>query len=129
MSAALFASRRVLWMPLDYEWRPSSPVALHCCATMTASLEMSCGQHTDPFDCPDVSLVFHEIFTEYGMPIRDGGSSYLLISHCPWCGARLPESGRDLWFDTIEAAGLADTPMAQLPERFRTAQWRSRAQS
>ncbi len=129
MSSALFAGRRVLWMPLDYDWQRPSPAATHCCATMTASLEMSCDMHDEPFDCPDVPLVFHEIFGEYGIPIRDGSASYLLISHCPWCGAGLPESGRDLWFDTIETAGLEETPTALLPERLRTAAWRTHAHS
>ena len=96
---------------------------------MAASLEMSCDMHTEPFDCPDVPLVFHEIFGEYGIRIRDGGASYLLIAHCPWCGDSLPESSRDLWFDTIEAAGLADTHTADLPERYRTAAWRAQAHS
>lgn len=116
-------------MPLDYEWRPPSPVVRHCCATMAKSLEMSCDLHADPFDCPDVPVVFHEIFGEYGIPIRDGGASYLLISHCPWCGHILPASSRDRWFDSIEAAGLSDTPIDTFPERYRTAAWRTGAQS
>ncbi|MDX2158204.1 MAG: hypothetical protein SFW09_17015 [Hyphomicrobiaceae bacterium] len=114
-------------MPLDYDWQPPSAEASHCCAAMAASLDMSCEQHNDPFECPDVALVHHEIFGEYGIPIRDGGAGYLLISHCPWCGSALPEGGRDRWFDAIEAAGLADTPTAELPEHFRSSAWRRRA--
>ncbi|MGE0768488.1 MAG: hypothetical protein AB7L90_18705 [Hyphomicrobiaceae bacterium] len=121
MSAALFSGRRVLWLPLDHDWLPPSALAEHCCSTMARSLELHCDQHADPFDCPDVALVFHEIFGEYGIPVRDGGASYLLITHCPWCGAELPASSRDLWFDTLESAGLADTPTAELPERMRSA--------
>lgn len=30
------------------------------------------------------SIVFHD--GEYGVPVRDGGSSYLVIEYCPWCG-------------------------------------------
>lgn len=33
------------------------------------------------------SIVFHN--GEYGVPIQDGGSSYLVIEFCPWCGKRL----------------------------------------
>jgi hypothetical protein len=128
MNSALFASRRVLWMPLDCDWQQQSPADGHCCRTMAASLEMSCDMHADPFDCPDVPIIFHKILGEYGIPVRDDGTSYLLISHCHWCGIGLPESCRDLWFDTIEAAGFANTPTAPLPERFRTAQWRLHAQ-
>jgi len=66
------------------------------------SCRKTCSLHADPFDCPDTVIVFHELFSEYGLPIRDGGQSYLLISNCPFCGARLPESGRDAWFDADE---------------------------
>jgi hypothetical protein len=124
MSSALFPTRRVLWLPLDYAWQLPSPSARHCCAEMSAALDHVCEQHADPFDCPDTALVFHEVFGEYGLPIRDGGASYLLISNCPFCGERLPASGRDDWFDRIEAAGLDDADFDKLPERYRTAEWR-----
>ena len=26
---------------------------------------------------------------EYGVPIRDGGSSFLVMKYCPWCGKEL----------------------------------------
>ncbi|MEZ5816818.1 MAG: hypothetical protein R3D44_07035 [Hyphomicrobiaceae bacterium] len=129
MASSLFAGRRVLWLPLDYDWQPPSAAVRHCCETMAMSLELSCDLHSDPFECPDVPLVFHEIFGEYGIPIRDGGPGYLLIDHCPWCGGKLPEGARDRWFDTIDAGGLGDTPTALLPERLRTAAWREQANS
>lgn len=124
MSKALFRTRRVLWMPLDYDWRPDTAEAIHCCAEMSNSLAVSCEHHTDPFECPDVALVHHQIFGEYGIPIRDGSGSYLLITYCPWCGAKLPESGRDAWFDAIEAAGLAEEATDDLPEIYRSGAWR-----
>lgn len=126
MSARLFPSRRVLWMPLALPWQPPSAAARFCCAEMAASLEHQCEQHTDPFDCPDVALVYNEVLDEYGIPIRDGGMSYLLVSHCPWCGVRLPETARDRWFDAVEAAGLADADDDALPAEFLSAAWRSR---
>ena len=125
MCARLFPAPRVMWMPLNHAWQPPTPHARHCCTEIVAAIEHTCAQHTDPFESPDVALVFHEVFGEYGIPIRDGGPGYLVISHCPFCGARLPEPARDRWFDETEAAGLADTPFAELPERYRTAQWRS----
>jgi hypothetical protein len=114
-----------MWMPLDYPWQPPSAAARHCCAEMEAGLAFACDQHADPFDCPDTLIVFHEPFSEYGLPIRDGGQTYLTISHCPFCGTALPESGRDAWFDALEAAGLDDTPFEDLPELYRTARWRT----
>jgi hypothetical protein len=129
MSSLIFPGRRVLWLPLDHAWQPPSPMVEHCCTTMAASLVLDCEQHADPFDCPDVPLVYHELFGEYGIPVRDGGMTYVLISNCPWCGAPLPDSSRDLWFDTLEAAGLEDTPTAHLPAHLRLAAWRTRTQS
>jgi hypothetical protein len=129
MSSRLFPERRVLWMPIDFDWQPPSPGAIHCCPAMALALEHTCKQHDDPFDCPDVALVFHEPFGEYGIPIRDGSASYLLISHCPWCGAALPASARDRWFDEVEAAGLDGAEVSQLPARFLSAAWRTKPTS
>ena len=125
MSAALFPRFRVLWMPLDHPWQPPSREAKHCCADMAAALDHTCEQHADPFDCPDTLLVFHEIFGEYGLPIRDGGTSYLVVKHCPFCGGRLADSARDAWFDAVEVVGLADAAFDQLPPRLRSSAWRS----
>jgi hypothetical protein len=124
MSERLFPARRVLWMPLDFDWQAPTPSASHCCEEMVAALEFACDQHDDPFDCPDTMLVYHEPFEEYGIPVRDGGPSYLVISNCPFCGARLPESGREGWFDETEAAGHEGTPFKDLPEKYQTAAWR-----
>lgn len=124
MSRPLFPARRVLWMPFDFEWRPPSPEARHCCAEMGQALAFDCDQHADPFDCPDAAVVFHEVFGEYGLPIRDGSASYLVISHCPFCGAALPASGRDAWFDETDEKGLGDAAFDDLPEPYRTGAWR-----
>lgn len=124
MSKALFPSRRVMWMPLDCSWRAPSSTVVHCCVEMTEALVFDCDMHGDPFDCPDTLLVFHEAFGEYGLPIRDGGLSYLVISHCPFCGATLPKSARDAWFDETEAKGLDTVAFDDLPEVYRTGAWR-----
>lgn len=58
-------------------------MAQHCCQEMQMMVE------------EENSIVFLEKFQEYGVPIRDGGSSYLLMNYCPWCGARLPSSTCD----------------------------------
>jgi hypothetical protein len=124
MSAGLFPTHRALWMPLDWPWRPAPAGVRHCCAKMRKALEHQCEQHGTPFDCPDTVLVYHELFDEYGIPIRDGGASYLLVDHCPWCGTRLPQSKRDRWFDEVEATGLDPNDSEKLPERYLSAEWR-----
>jgi hypothetical protein len=125
MSAWLFQTHRVLWMPLGWEWRPASERVSHCCEAMSKALHHSCEQHADPWECPDTTLVYHEPYGEYGIPIRDGGMSYLIIEHCPWCGTRLAPSQRDSWFDAVEAAGLDPDDLDNLPERFLSGAWRT----
>ena len=45
--------------------------------------------HDDPFYDPDVLIWQFESSGEYGIPIRDGGSSISVIQYCPWCGVSL----------------------------------------
>lgn len=59
-----------------------------CCDDMTYRLIMRCPDHEDPYDCPDV-VVVRSKRGEYGLPIHDGGESYIAIGHCPWCGKAL----------------------------------------
>jgi len=56
----------------------------HCCDLMTYYVN-----HDDHV------VYFWEEFTEYLIPIHDGGSSGVLIRYCPWCGTELPDSERD----------------------------------
>jgi hypothetical protein len=113
-----------MWMPFGLPWRPPSSRAKHCCKRMATALTMSCDQHDDPWDCPDVAVIYHEPFDEYGIPIRDGGMSYLLIEHCPWCGTALPAPRRDDWFDAMDDAGLDPDDTENLPKEFLCADWR-----
>lgn len=46
------------------------------------------------------------------------------ISHCPWCGLKLPLSQREEWFDKLEAMGV-DPYQDPIPEAFTTGDWRS----
>ena len=59
-----------------------------CCSDMEAHLQWKCDQHSDPDDCPDCIVRFYRN-GQYGIPIHDGGSSYIRIDYCPWCGASL----------------------------------------
>jgi hypothetical protein len=90
---------------------------------MRIQLNHECEQHPDPFECPDVLVVYWPKFDEFGIPIRDGGSSVSNISFCPWCGAALSESKRDLWFNTLEQMGIEDPDETNIPEEFRDDSW------
>jgi len=119
MSSSLFPGRRVLAMPLG--WKPPSAEAAFCCEAMTRALEFHCDQHADPFECADQLLIYNEVLDEFGIVVHDGGPSYVLITHCPWCGTRLPESQRDRWFDEVEAKEYTDET---LPPAYLSAEWR-----
>ncbi|WP_395074820.1 DUF6980 family protein [Hyphococcus sp.] len=60
-----------------------------CCESMQAALEMNCDTHDDPFECPDSLIAYNEGLNRFGLIVHDGGSSVIMIRHCPWCGERL----------------------------------------
>ena len=125
MTAALYPNRRVLWLPLHYPYRVPAAGQPRCCGAMTAALAFACDQHDDPFACADAHIVYHEPFDEYGIPVHDGGASYVLIRHCPWCGASLPDSQRDRWFDELEAKGIEPEDRDNIPPEFLSSAWRA----
>ena len=95
----------------------------HCCEAMTRDLNQRCDMHPDPFDCADNLIYYSSRFDEYGIIIHDGGASFSLIKHCPWCGTKLPESKRDEWFDKLKELGFDDPFQQDLPEEFSTGAW------
>lgn len=60
-----------------------------CCEVMSIHLATTCDSDTHaPEDCPDI--VIRELPDGcIGIPIHDGGSSYIVINYCPWCGRKL----------------------------------------
>ena len=89
---------------------------------MSQVLEQECDQHSNRFDCPDSLVYWSEQFDEYGLIVHDGGSSYVTIHYCPWCGNCLPDSKRDRWFEELETRGL-DPDDPNLPEKYRSSAW------
>lgn len=59
----------------------------YCCTEMAGNVENECssGIH-DRWECPDC-LIHITRLGEYGIIVHDGGTSFCLISFCPWCGA------------------------------------------
>lgn len=58
----------------------------------------------------------------YGIPIHDGGSSYIRIHFCPWCGEKFPPSLRDTRLDRLEALGFEPFE-DDIPEEYKTDEW------
>lgn len=61
------------------------------CRHLAPHLDPCEAHRDDPLACPDV--LFVRTRSGYGIPVRDGGSSRVEITHCPFCGAAL-ERGR-----------------------------------
>jgi hypothetical protein len=59
----------------------------HCCERMTEQVLHQCTVHSDLSDCPDALVGYFD--SEYGIRVLDGGTSFVVIRHCPWCGAQL----------------------------------------
>jgi hypothetical protein len=93
-----------------------------CCDRLRAEVERRCPDHPDRLDCPDAALVYLAKFDEYVRPSRDGGSAGQVLTRCPFCGGRLPESRRDAWFDALEERGLSPWGTA-LPGEFESDRW------
>ena len=56
----------------------------HCCDHMQRMID------------EEKSIVFIPEIQEYGIPIRDGGSSFFQMEYCPWCGVK-PAGGIPLF--------------------------------
>ena len=62
---------------------PATPP--HCCEMMRYYI-----------DHEDRVIYYWPRFDEYLVPVHDGGTSGIQMKFCPWCGARLPISKRDV---------------------------------
>lgn len=61
----------------------------YCCKKMGEQIAWECKDHPDLSDCPDALIVRSEKYGIFGLRIHDGGSSYVEIAFCPWCGSKL----------------------------------------
>jgi hypothetical protein len=69
-------------------------------------------------------IVYIPKFREYGVKVLDGGTSFLEINYCPWCGNKLPESLRDEWFEILDSLDI-DPAADEIPEKFLNDHWYS----
>lgn len=54
---------------------------------MDYDLSQKCDAHESRYACPDALL--DVVQGRYGLIVHDGGSSFVEINFCPWCGARV----------------------------------------
>jgi hypothetical protein len=93
----------------------------YCCEDMKRNVEYK-DEVQDEFDCPNNLITYVSNADEYGIIFHDGGTAYMRIRYCPWCGAKLPESKRSLRFEILEAMGC-EVPWDEIPEEFKTDEW------
>lgn len=80
---------------------------------------------------PRVPIKYIPRLREYYIPSIEFGAETRVIQvvyHCPWCGAKLPESVRDQYFDILESEyHLELNPdmheQEGFPEEFKTDEW------
>ena len=90
---------------------------------MHDAVEFLCDQHPDRHDCPDCLLEYIPKYDEYGILVHDGGTSKITIEYCPWCGAKLPDSKRDKWFEELETLGITNPGQQEIPKEYDTDEW------
>ncbi|RXH58887.1 hypothetical protein GRAN_2197 [Granulicella sibirica] len=76
----------------------------------------------------ETAILFVPKFREYGIRVLDGGSGFIAIEHCPWCGKSLPSALRHVWFKEIESRGFEVGDEAIPTEFLSDAWWRARPQ-
>jgi hypothetical protein len=77
----------------------------HCCAEMSEQANMAFPEaKSSLLGSTDKRIYWSPVFDEYGL-ICQPSAEVLQIHHCPFCGYRLPESRRDMWFEKLEKEG------------------------
>ncbi|MCX6867183.1 MAG: hypothetical protein NTV46_13370 [Verrucomicrobia bacterium] len=95
---------------------------------MKVAIESVCETHPNRCDCPDALINYTAKFDEYGIIIHDGGMSVTAISYCPWCGAKLPESKRNQWFEALKQLGIDDPDDERIPDVYHNESWWHKAE-
>ena len=78
----------------------------------------------------ELHFLYEPRFREYFIDIKaEYGGVSCSVSHCPWCGTKLPKGLRDEFFDTLEKEYKIETDIGECEERadipleFKTDEW------
>jgi hypothetical protein len=83
----------------------------HCCEEMAMFLAEQ-----------KVAITYAPHLREYAIPLIGNDNVTQLIRFCPWCGQRLPESLREVWFHRLWDLGL-EQESPDIPAELRTDEW------
>lgn len=95
----------------------------HFCKDMKRNYFILHSKESMSKEIEDRLVIYIPHFQEYGLPIYDGGSSYVLIKYCPWCGAKLPKSRRNKWLSKMSELGYTSPFSQNIPEVYLLADW------
>ena len=89
---------------------------------MAMDLPHACEDMREVLEAGETALAYQPRYREYSIAYI-GSVSVQLIEYCPFCGAKLPDSLRDEWFDRLEALGFDDPWVDDIPEEFMDDRW------
>ena len=96
----------------------------HCCGEMSEQANLIYpAAESALLGSTDKRIYWSSAFDEYGL-ICQPSAEIMVISHCPFCGSRLPQSQRAAWMDRLETTGWRtwDDP---IPSEFLSGEWRA----
>ncbi len=82
------------WYLMAEVKRKGAKLQQHPCIHMAYYSTQEPKAGIDPQADPDVPVLYYKKSKCYGIPVRDGGSSFLRIANCPWCGMSLETNRR-----------------------------------
>jgi hypothetical protein len=92
------------------------------CVHMAYYASWKCDDHPDPTECTQSVVLRNDKFDEFFISPRGSTGDEVIITHCPWCGLKLPPSQRNRWFNELESMGI-DPWNDDVPERYKTDAW------
>ncbi len=85
---------------------------IFCCNEMYLNVYETC------------SIMYEEKYDEYSIKCFEDDFSQLTLFFCPWCGKKLPDSKRDLWFSELEQLGFSDPLFFEnIPGKYKSSEW------
>lgn len=81
-----------------------------CCADMEEAVKDN-----------EFPIYYSSAYQEFGLKLSCG-YEYLILEYCNWCGAQLPNSRRDEWFESLEKQGI-DPWENDVPINYLSSSW------
>ena len=85
-------------------------------------LPHGCDQMTMAIREPELPMTYDSALREYSIIYSNEAYGHHHIDFCPFCGAALPPSLRDEWFERLDALGL-EPSSPELPDTMRDDRW------